>query len=130
MPLAGDPERMVNRMTMEDIRQMTDDFITPATAAAVMKMDTGRLIAYARDGQLPFPVVISGNRVKISRTGFLKAFGYEAEERKRKDGIEDQLKELTKEVRVLGVVLMGILLHTAPEIAGKLMEQAEKEGLQ
>ena len=117
-------------MTVDEIREMDDDYLTAAQVAGALKMDVGKLVGYAKEGLLPFPTIMSGNRVKISRTGFLKAFGYEAEERKRKDGIEEQLKELTKEVRVLGVVLMGILLHTAPEIAGKLMEQAEKEGLQ
>ena len=63
-------------VTMEDIKAMKDDFITPATAAKVLKMDTSRLIWYARNGQLPFQVQFSGNRVKISRASFLKAYGY------------------------------------------------------
>ena len=63
-------------MTMADIKAMTDDWITPATASSAMRMDVGRLIQYAREGQLPFAVQISGNRVKISRVGFLKAYGY------------------------------------------------------
>ena len=124
-------------MTMDDIKAMTDDFITPATAAAVMRMDVGRLIGYARNGELPFPVQISGNRVKIGRVGFLKAFGVEVEERRKKDRqaelMERQakaLEDLTKEIRIVGAILMGILLHDAPEIAGKLMDQQEKEGLQ
>ena len=61
---------------MADIKAMTDDWLTPATVAGALRMDTGRLIEYARLGQLPFPVVISGNRVKISRLGFLQAYGY------------------------------------------------------
>ena len=131
MPVAEATERMVITMTMEDIKAMTDDFITPATAAAVMKMDTGRLIGYARSGQLPFPVQISGNRVKIGRIGFLRAFGIEVEERKRKDGIEEQLTVLTREVKILTAAMMGLLVNFAPEIAERLMDQAEaKEGLQ
>ena len=55
---------------------MTCDFITPAVAASVLKMDVGRLIGYAKEGQLPFPVQISGYRVKISRKGFLECYGY------------------------------------------------------
>ena len=119
------------RMTMDDIKAMTDDFITPATAAAVMKMDTGRLIGYARDGQLPFPVQISGNRVKIGRIGFLRAFGIEVEEKKRKDNIEEKLDKILKALHEVIAIQMGLMVHIAPEIAERLMDQAEaKEGLQ
>ena len=118
-------------MTVEDVRRMTDDFITPATAAAVMKMDTGRLIEYARTGQLPFPVIVSGNRVKISRVGFLKFLGIEEEERTRRDGIQEQLKELTKAVKAMLGVMMGFMAIAAPEAAEKLIDTDEmKEALQ
>jgi hypothetical protein len=121
----------VSRVTIEDIKAMTEDFITPAAAASVMKMDTGRLIGYARGGQLPFPVVVSGNRVKIPRIGFLRFLGVEEEERDRKNGIEAQLKELTREVRALTAVMLGWLVHSAPEIAEKIMADDEmKEALQ
>lgn len=70
-------KKQMAALTMEDIKAMKDDWLTPATVANVLRMDSGRLIWYARNGQLPFPVVLSGNRVKISRVGFLKAYGYE-----------------------------------------------------
>lgn len=63
-------------MTFEQISRMNDDWITPAVAASAMRMDPGRLIEYARSGQLPFAVRISGNRVKIFRKSFLDAYGY------------------------------------------------------
>ena len=116
------------RMTMEDIKAMTDDFITPATAASVMKMDTGRLIAYARDGQLPFPVQISGNRVKIGRIGFLRAFGVEVEEKRRRDGIEEKLDAILKALHEMIAIQMGLMVAVGPEIADRLMNQ--KEGVQ
>ena len=80
-------------MTMADIKAMKDDWITPATAAKVMKMDVSRLIQYAREGQLPFPVAISGNRVKISRLGFLQAYGY-ADPEEDKPTVEQLLGRL------------------------------------
>ena len=113
-------------MTLDDIKAMPDDFITPATAASVMRMDTGRLIQYARDGALPFPVVCTGNRVKIPRIGFLRAFGVEAEERTRRDGIEKKLDEILTALHELIAIQMGLMVHIAPEIAMKMME--EKEG--
>ena len=67
-------------MTMEDIQAMKDDWLTPATVASVLHMNTGRLIWYAKNGQLPFPAVVIGTRVKIGRIGFLKAYGYETPE--------------------------------------------------
>ena len=104
----------MSAVTVEDIRAMTDDFITPATAGSVMKMDPGRLIQYAREGQLPFPVVISGNRVKIPRTGFLKFLGVEIEEHQRKDGIEEQLREILRQMKIMNVLLTAALSKYSP----------------
>ena len=116
-------------MTVDDVKAMTDDFITPATAASVMKMDVGRLIGYARSGQLPFPTVISGNRVKIPRIGFLRTFGIEAEERKRKDGIEAQLEELTRQISIMNILLTAAVSKYAPAslaIFGDQIKELEK----
>ena len=113
-------------MTLDEIKAMNEDFISAAQAASVMKMDVGRLIGYARKGELPFPAVISGNRVKIPRAGFLKFLGVEIEEKKKQTVIEDELKTLHNDVRVLTAAVIGILSSVAPEIALKLM--AEKEG--
>ena len=126
MPLAEASERMVIRMTMDDIKALEDDFITPAMAASVMKMDTGRLIGYARSGQLPFPVQISGNRVKIGRIGFLKAFGVEVQEKERKDEITRKLDELIRELHTQNAVLMGLLVHFAPEISDAIIMKCEE----
>lgn len=101
-------------MTIDDIKAMTDDFITPATAASVMRMDAGRLVGYARAGQLPFPVVISGNRVKIPRVGLLKFLGVEAEERRHNDGIEAQLKELNRQLAIMNVLITAAVSKYSP----------------
>jgi hypothetical protein len=94
---------------MADIKAMTDDWITPATAAKVMKMDVSRLIQYAREGQLPFAVQISGNRVKISRRGFLQAYGYGDDEEKAVTLTQD----INKRIEILSVLLEKILEEIA-----------------
>ena len=89
-------------MTMADIKAMTDDWITPATASSAMRMDVGRLIQYAREGQLPFAVQISGNRVKISRKSFLQCYGHWEEEKaadSRMERIEALLSQILDEMR-------------------------------
>ena len=108
MPLAETAEGMVTWMTMEDIKAMTEDWITPATAASAMKMDPGRLIEYARTGQLPFATQISGNRVKIGRKSFLKAYGYLEEEKQKKDSLELIETELHTVTLLLTTILMKI----------------------
>ena len=108
MPLAETAEGMVTRMTMEDIKAMTEDWITPATAASAMKMDPGRLIEYARTGQLPFATQISGNRVKIGRKSFLKAYGYLEEEKQKKGSLELIETELHTVTLLLTTILMKI----------------------
>lgn len=104
-------------MTMEEIRAMKDDFITPATAASACRMDTGRLIGYAKEGKLPYPVRISGNRVLISRLGFLKAYGYAEPEEEKKPTVEQLLEKLITEVHGLTLVLFGIMKAVNPEVA-------------
>ena len=125
----------MRRMTMEDVKAMTADFITPAVAASVLKMDTGRLIGYAKAGELPFPVQISGNRVKISRKGFLDCYGYGEPEEKPED---PQIAKLEKEVHLINVALMAtnilltnIVQKVSPEmldaIAGEMAERGIKQ---
>ena len=108
MQVAETAEGMVTGMTMEDIKAMTEDWITPATAASAMKMDPGRLIEYARTGQLPFATQISGNRVKIGRKSFLKAYGYLEEEKQKKDSLELIETELHTVTLLLTTILMKI----------------------
>ena len=84
----------MNNVTMEDIQAMKDDWLTPATVASVLHMNPGRLIWYAKNGQLPFPAVVSGTRVKISRIGFLKAYGYIEEEQQKNATVLEELKAI------------------------------------
>ena len=81
-------------MTMEDIQAMKDDWLSPATVASVLHMNPGRLIWYAKNGQLPFPAVVSGTRVKIGRIGFLRAYGYIEEEQQRNTTVLEELKAI------------------------------------
>lgn len=95
-------------MTMDEIKNMQDDFLTPAVVASVLKMDIGRLRGYAKDGQLPFPVVISGDRVKIPRIAFLKHYGLISEEQEKNSQIAQLLKELISEIHALREAFGGI----------------------
>ena len=112
-------------MTMDDVKAMTCDFITPAVAASVLKMDTGRLIEYARKGQLPFPVQISGNRVKISRRGFMECYGY-AEPEEKKDTMQQLLDEVRQVNKALNTIslLMIRMIHVLDEDGFKEMLDA------
>ena len=107
-------------MTMDDIQAMTGDWITPATAASAMKMNTGRLIEYAKSGQLPFPVQISGNRVKISRKGFLATYGYGDPEKTEPDHLAEIVKELHQQnvaLMSMSVMLMALLKTLRPDLS-------------
>ena len=127
MPVADDAEGMVITVTMADVKEMTCDFITPAVAASVLKMDVGRLIGYAKEGQLPFPVQISGNRVKISRKGFLECYGYGDPEEKPEDPqiakLEKELHNVNVALAAMNMMLMGILHAVAPEHFDSLQEK-------
>ena len=95
-------------MTMEDIRDMTAEWITPAVAASALRMDAGRLIEYARTGQLPFATQISGNRVKICRRSFLDAYGY-GEEEKKEPTTEQLMEKLVDELKAIRELLAQIM---------------------
>ena len=109
-------------MTMDDIKTMTDDWITPATAASVLKMDAGRLIQYARDGQLPFATQISGNRVKISRKSFLKAYGCLEEERK-----PDSMELIAAELHAMTLLLTAVLMKLDPEFVAHMSRKEDAQ---
>ena len=91
-------------MTLDDIKAMSGDWITPATAAKVLKMDPGRLIWYARNGQLPFAVRISGSRVLISRKSFLACYDGEAEKNQNAN-----MQEIAAELREIRQMLAEII---------------------
>ena len=108
-------------MTMDDIKAMTGDWITASVAARVMKMDPGRLIEYARKGELPFATRISGSRVLISRKSFLAA--YEPEEKK-----PDQMELITAQLRTITMLLLAIAMKVDPNLAE--IASIKKEDLQ
>ena len=121
-------------MTLEELKTVKDDFLTASQAADAMKMDTGRLIGYAKAGQLPFPVVISGNRVKIPRIAFLKHYGLMEDAREKDDRLDKVLKELHNTnvaLTAANMMLMGILSEVAPErfmeLQGKILKVAKEE---
>ena len=131
MQVAETAEGMVRRMTMNDVAEMTCDFITPAVAASVLKMDTGRLIEYARKGQLPFPVQISGNRVKISRRGFMECYGY-AEPEEKKTTAEQLLAEvhqINTAVNALALIVARLLRVLDEDGFSEMLATADEGGV-
>ena len=105
-------------MTLDDIKAMAEDWITPAVAASAMRMDPGRLIEYARKDELPFAVRISGSRVLISRKSFLKAYGALEEEKEEDRTLEQILQELKRSnvfLEMLSTACTGMMRHLAPE---------------
>lgn len=61
-------------MTLQDIKQMDKDVITPAEAAQVVGCDPQliRLEARERPENLGFPVIIVKSRIKIPRVAFIR----------------------------------------------------------
>lgn len=61
-------------MTLDDLRNMTQETITPAVAAQVLQCNPQWIRVAARNdkSRLGFPVVLLGSRVKIPRLAFIK----------------------------------------------------------
>lgn len=63
-----------SRLTVEDVKQMERETITPAIAAEVIGCDAHelRLQARFRPDLLGFPVIVCGTRTKIPRKPFIR----------------------------------------------------------
>ena len=61
-------------MTLQEIRNLDRDIITPEIAAGALEVSPQwlRLTAREAPGELGFPVIIAGNRVKIPRLAFIR----------------------------------------------------------
>lgn len=61
------------RLTLDDLRQMPDEYITPNTAARVIGCNPHyiRVAAHTDSSLLGFPVTIIRSRVKIPRRAFI-----------------------------------------------------------
>ena len=61
-------------MTLEEIKSMSSETITPSVASRVLGCDPQwiRIVAREHPHQLGFPVVVLGSRVKIPRVGFIR----------------------------------------------------------
>lgn len=81
MPVAEAAQRVVIRMTLEDIKAMTCDYITAEQAASATHTDINRVRGYVRNGDPNFPA-LPGRNIKIKRLAFLKAQGAINEEEK------------------------------------------------
>lgn len=105
-------------MTVNDIRRMDADFLTAQQTAEVMHMSVDKLRWYARNGQLPFPVQLSGNTMKISRVGFLAWV----------DGKkpEPEMPSIATELHVMNIWLEAIVRNMAPVSYSRYMEKVRE----
>ena len=97
--------------TVDQIRELREDFLNAETVAGCMKIKPDRFREYARNGQLPFPVRISGNRVTVSRTAFLDWVDGKKADYLHENTMEMQFAELIKEIRATNAILLGIAVH-------------------
>ena len=63
-------------MTIEDIKKMDKDVLTPSEVAAVLGCDPNKIRAQAKEDihQLGFPAAKICSRIKIPRAGFISWF--------------------------------------------------------
>ena len=66
------------RMTLEDLKNLSTPIITNKLAAEVMGIDPGRLAQYARQGRLQWNTQVIGSRVYHSREDFIRHWSGEA----------------------------------------------------
>ncbi len=61
-------------MTIEDIKKMTKEILTPVEVAQILQCDAELIRFQARKdiSSLGFPVSVMGSRIKIPRRAFIK----------------------------------------------------------
>ena len=61
-------------MTLENVKAMSTEVITPAVASELLGCDPQwlRIAARTRPDLLGFPVIVMGSRVKIPRRAFIR----------------------------------------------------------
>ena len=112
--------------TIDQIRDMRDDFLKAEDVANCMKIKPDRFREYARNGQLPFPVVVSGNRIKVSRAAFLEWVDGKKADYLHENTMEMQLMELIKEIRAQNCILLAMAIAQNPEIAEVVTKKVEE----
>ena len=112
--------------TVDQIRELREDFLNAETVAGCMKIKPDRFREYARNGQLPFPVRISGNRVTVSRTAFLDWVDGKKADYLHENTMEMQLMELIKEIRAQNCILLAMAIANHPEIADIVTKKVEE----
>ncbi len=125
---------MDERITFDDLKAMDCDWISAKMAASALRMNTGRLIKYAKDGQLEFATRISGDRVLVGRVSLLRWVGLIEKEQEKKEAVTGKMDEILKEIRELNIGLasaIAIMLASNPEAAvilDKLQETMRNGG--
>lgn len=71
-------------MSIEEFKKAVEDkeMLTPADISGVIKIHPSNIVAYAKEGKLPFPYMMSGDHVKIPKGAFLAWMAGEKEPRK------------------------------------------------
>ena len=112
--------------TVDQIREMREDFLNAETVAGCMKIKPDRFRDYARNGKLPFPVRISGNRITVSRTAFLEWVDGKKADNLHETTMEMQFAELIKEIRAQNCILMAMAIAQYPEMTEIITKKVEE----
>ena len=96
-----------------DLVLMKTAVISNKLAAEVLNMDPGRLAQYAKEGQLHWNVIVSGDTVKHSREDFIRYWSGEPKEETEapKRTAEDLLEEVVELIRVQNTMIMEMLAN-------------------
>ena len=121
-------------MTLEEIKSLDTDMLNSHQVGSFLKIDTGRLGEYARKNMLPFPFILSGNRLKVPRISFINWAEGKPQEKepdpilKAMEKVADELHAHTVAQTAQNAMLLALLLEIAPNIREKVDEVVKKTG--
>ena len=67
-------------MTLKDLAEVRAAYLIPKHVAGVLGCSQYSINIAAREGELPFPVIVMGSRVRIPKRPFLEYMGYKAQQ--------------------------------------------------
>ena len=112
-------------LTLEDLKAMKKEFITPAEASSVTGYSADKIREYARAGIFKFPVIAPnkpGARVLIGRVGFINWYENKEEKPEEPDLLLQEVHALNTALAANNALLMILVTKFAPDVGAKATE--------
>lgn len=114
-------------MTVDEIRAMTKEYLTPSEVSSVTGWSVDKVRGYAREGGFEFPVIAPkrpGSKILISRIGFLNYWTGVKQDPKQTPA--ELLGEISRQLSIQNLLLSAAISKYAPASLSLFSEQIKE----